>query len=1196
MKELSRYTGIAWDFMRKFAPIVLIGLALVLFGLSFSSLSYQIKLDREISKVQSQLHKRQKIIEQYSQRAAESKDDFVSFDDLPEDMVIYCYKNDTLKSWTHQFPISNDEIKAFSFGYRLQSTGERNQNFAPLAYIGSKEQYANLGSAWYIVNTRFSGDFSKKIVSGILVRTDYPSGYLENEVNKHLHIGKGFTTIDINNDDSAIVYGRGGEPLFSIVSETPSAFASSSSPLAWVSFLLCIVAVFIYHLTKKNWRSFWLVIAVLVIVRIVSLIYVNALGDSGDLFSPIFYADNDFFNSLGNLLINSTILSLAIYAFFSQRNDIFKRLKKAGKYARIFTRISIGVAVLFLLGYIYFTLRSLVINSNIVLEPFRLADLSFHSFLCFFCYAMLALALLQLIQLLFLFSERWKHVSMFALRPNILFVSLFSLFFVVSIGFNSLSREFETNKVRTGKIAIERDLSMELALIDIDSQIENDTYIAILTSVKAMELIRNRLLDRYFTGDLVQKYNIELTLCTPDNLLDLMTGSEPVGCFQFYDDLVSEYGSPLFEGSHFFFINNFDGKTTYLGVFPFLSSNDNTISRLFIKFTSRYQNSSDSTPLERLGLQAPSTSFLPSDYSYARYVNGRLVSSGGFFNYPVSLLHNYKKGYSITKSKGYLHFVDYLSEDEIVIISRQQRPFLNYVISFSYLFLFFGLFITLFTRWGRSSRWIILPKHSVRRKITLLITGTMMVALLSMGFASVVYVAKLNKSNIQNNTEERLSLVRNALSEHCKYALRYSQVVTPEMLAAVDEVSGINDCDINLFDTKGVLIVSTKSELYNQFIISKRMNNKAYDAIIRERSGQYITVESIGGMSYYSLYAPLFNADGEMVAIVNVPYSSRNMDVNYQAVSTISAVINLYLILLLAALLLGYFVSNSMVRPLSEIKRKIEKLALPGNRNRHIKYRNSKDELGVLIESYNRMVDDLEESTRRLARQEREQAWKEMARQIAHEIKNPLTPMRLSIQYLLRLKSENVPGWEEKLEKISHSLIEQIDTLSNTANEFSSFSKYFTEDVTYVDIDALIREQAILFDNRDSISIRYLQNTENAVIQTRRNQLSRVFVNLITNSIQAIENSGQEIGHIKITLSEIMDGEIKRYKIDFEDNGPGVSEENLPKLFTPNFTTKSGGTGLGLAICKSIIDQNQGSISYSRSSLGGACFTILLTP
>ncbi len=1191
MKKGRTYLKDSLEMLGRNFPAIFLMAAIIVFAFSFRSISYEKRVSNEVKKVAEALHRRQKIVEQYAIKALEAKGEWRDFDDLPEDMVIYCYRNDSLCSWTHQFPVANDAIRAYSFSYRLQYANDRNIWSTPLAYIGIKEQYVNLGSSWYIVNTQISKDFSTKVVTGILVRTEYPSAYLKDRVNRHLRIGEGFTTESIHNDDSAIVYGIEGEPLFSIVSDAPSSFSGVGSPLVWISFLLILVAFFANHYNRHNLKSFLYVLAALLFVRAASAVYLGHISNPGEIFSPIYYADTNFFNSLGNLLINSTLLSLAVYSFFVLRYRIFRRLKSASRRMEILTVALVGLlSVLFALYSFYF-LKSLVLNSNINLEPFKLSELSLYSFLCYFCYGLQVLALQQLIQLVLFFSGRWRHTSMFSWKNMIGYIVMVSLLSVLTIGHYGAKKVFESNRVRTTKLAVDRDISLELELIEMEQQISNDSFIGVLTSVKAVDLVRNRLLDRYIPAGVVQQYDIEMTICSPDNLLDLRTGAQPVGCYQFYDDMAAEYGTPLFSGSKMSFINNYDGKTTYLGSFSYMDSNDYTVSRLFVLFTSKYQNATAGNPLEILGIQQPSNSYMPRLYSFAKYHNGRIVTNKGTCRYPVSPdFFGAKEGYYMLNKDGYTHFVNKISADDIVVLSRPRQPFFTHIVSLSYFVIFYGLFVLLFTRWARQSKLIILPKHSIRRRVTFLIIISMVVSLLSMGIGSVSYVARLNRENTREMAQDKLSMVRKALSEHCQYALRYNDVLTPEMSAAVAEVSGISGCDIELYDVNGVLLASTKPEIHEQLIVGKRMNHKAYREICLNRSTSYMTVESIVGMTFYSLYAPLFNADGDMVAVVNIPYTKQSGDVRETAVSTISTIANIYLVLLIAAILLGSFMANSIARPLAEIKSKIDRLALSGT-NRHIKYRNQKDELGVLIESYNNMVDALEESTRRLAQQEREQAWKEMARQIAHEIKNPLTPMRLSIQYLMRLKRENVPGWEEKLEKISHSLLEQIDTLSETASEFSSFSKSFSEEIAPVDIDQVIREAAVLFDNRTDISILYVQNVEGAVTEARRTQLSRVFVNLITNSIQAIEGAGVEHGQVKISLDGNPDS---GYIVKVEDNGPGVSEENLDRLFTPNFTTKSGGSGLGLAISRNIIEQMKGGISYSRSSLGGACFTVKL--
>jgi nitrogen fixation/metabolism regulation signal transduction histidine kinase len=247
------------------------------------------------------------------------------------------------------------------------------------------------------------------------------------------------------------------------------------------------------------------------------------------------------------------------------------------------------------------------------------------------------------------------------------------------------------------------------------------------------------------------------------------------------------------------------------------------------------------------------------------------------------------------------------------------------------------------------------------------------------------------------------------------------------------------------------------------------------------------------------------------------------------------------------------------------------------------------------------MVKDLSDSTRQLAQAERDYAWSQMARQVAHEIKNPLTPIKLELQRLIRLKQKNNPAWEEKFDKVAAVILEHIDILADTANEFSTFAKLYSEKPTLLDLDKVLKDQLLIFDNKEKVKISYV-GMEDALVLAPKPQLIRVFVNLITNAIQAVEirlketeEQGGETFEGKVMVFLRNSTKEGYYDIVIDDNGSGVKDENLDKLFTPNFTTKSSGTGLGLAICRNIIEKCDGEISYQKSFvLGGASFTVTI--
>ena len=289
---------------------------------------------------------------------------------------------------------------------------------------------------------------------------------------------------------------------------------------------------------------------------------------------------------------------------------------------------------------------------------------------------------------------------------------------------------------------------------------------------------------------------------------------------------------------------------------------------------------------------------------------------------------------------------------------------------------------------------------------------------------------------------------------------------------------------------------------------------------------------------------------------------------------------------------------NALFSPLIEMGKKMNVADI--HNLEYIIYKRD-DEISSLVDAYNRMVKALSESTRQLTLAERDKAWSQMARQVAHEIKNPLTPIKLQIQRLIRLKKNGNQAWEERFDEVSSVILEHIDILTDTANEFSTFAKLYSEEPVLMDLDQALKDQLLIFDNKENIRIQYI-GMEKAFVMAPKPQLIRVFVNLITNAIQAVEISQKEAGEsgeapkegkVMICLrNSIRDG---YYDIVFDDNGPGVNDENLEKLFTPNFTTKSSGTGLGLAICRNIIEKCEGEISYQKSFvLGGASFTVTI--
>jgi len=365
------------------------------------------------------------------------------------------------------------------------------------------------------------------------------------------------------------------------------------------------------------------------------------------------------------------------------------------------------------------------------------------------------------------------------------------------------------------------------------------------------------------------------------------------------------------------------------------------------------------------------------------------------------------------------------------------------------------------------------------------------------------------------------------------------------------------------------------------------MNPEAYKQMRINEKVRYIHQENIGSLEYTSAYALFRDADNKKIAYINLPYFTKPGALQKEISNLIVTVINLYVVLFIISAIVAFFMANKITQPLRMLQNKFMGVEL-GKQMEQINY-SKKDEVGALVTEYNNMVVKLAENIELLAKTERESAWREMAKQVAHEIKNPLTPMKLSVQFLQRSWTDNDENFEKKLEKYTQALIDQINTLSNIANEFSSFAKMPKPHNELVNLVQKLENTINLFSHTDNVELGAdLGNYETLNILADKEQISRVFNNLIKNAIQAIPSDRKGQIFVSLTASEGM------VLVKIKDNGGGISEEQKDKLFIPNFTTKSTGMGMGLPIVKQIIESADGKIWFESELNVGTEFYIEL--
>jgi len=402
----------------------------------------------------------------------------------------------------------------------------------------------------------------------------------------------------------------------------------------------------------------------------------------------------------------------------------------------------------------------------------------------------------------------------------------------------------------------------------------------------------------------------------------------------------------------------------------------------------------------------------------------------------------------------------------------------------------------------------------------------------------------------------------------------------------VREVSEIHGTDINIYDTQGELRLSSNPFIYDKGILSSRMNPEAYYRIHRQKLVQFTTTEQIGGISYQSIYSPVRDEDGNPYAYLNMPSFDSQEELKREISNFLVTIINLNAFIFLIAGVIALFITNRITASFSLISEKMRAVNL-GQHNDEIQW-NRNDEIGELVKEYNKMVLKLEESAAALAKSEREGAWREMARQVAHEIKNPLTPMKLSIQYLQKAIQSNNGDVKQLTFNVANTLVEQIDHLSKIASEFSQFANISNAHNELFDLHEILQSLSSLYDSNDLVVFTWKPVDGPVWVFADKTQMNRLFTNLLQNAMEATENRELRLVEVKEEWGE------DTIIISVHDNGQGIPATTQSRIFTPNFTTKTSGTGLGLAMSKGIVEQARGRIWFETSETDGTTFFVSL--
>lgn len=1128
------------------------------------------------------------------------------------------YYNDTLVEWTN-----------CPFILSLQ-----------LDTIPLSERVVFLSNSWYTKQIAYRGD--SLIVGLVMVRNEFPyeNKFLSNRFQSDFNVSNE-VQLQLSHDENGFdIVDSGGEFLFSLTEKAAHERNQIHINISIVLYFVFIVILLaslhelIKRLRKRHFKIV-VVLGLLVVLGTVRILMVKYKIPYIFYVSPLFdfqyFAASEFIPSLGDLLINVIVL-----LFFVVQIRLFIREKTIRKTAFWVKNMVVYLSPLVIALWYYgvnHIIKTMVFNSNVSFGLYNFLNLSFLSFVGIFIISLLLYSFVVLLNAYVLTFSRVYTLKQFARSSFVSYAVAIGIFFlgesasnavfeslvfvIINLSFVYLyfiqrkkigfyykvlimiifafyaqyqiqhyyeQRQDSIQRLYAISIADEHDPVAELLLQRLDTVMRNDSIlIEYMMNPKGREGEINEYLQEIYFSGFLKRYELRSTVC--GNSVGFEQANQLSNCEPYFNNFLKKYGLPL-STSNYHFINDYAGGLGYFTRLEYFSP-DSLQTNLYIELTQKLVTEQLGYP--ELLLQDNVTNQHLKNFTFARYKENNLIAQNG--DYPYSL-HTpkvkRKEEFSVSRKSGYIHLHYSIGKDSEIIVSRRELKFFDKMVSFSYLFLFFFIvFIFVDMPMTVISQGYSFVFLDFKKRIQFSIISILLLSLLLIGGSMIYLNYSQYRDSQYENLKEKLFSVVAELNDKFQEDDLFDPYNIEMLYYNLVHLSNVYFTDINIYDRHGELMTSSRREIFDYQLTGNFIDYNAFYELTEKGSPFYIANDNIGDLNYTSAYMGLKDSNDNTIAFLNLPYFAKQEEFAGRLSSLIVTLINIYVMLILIAVAAAVFISGNIIKPLELLKQKLRNVSL-GKQNEPIDWK-SKDEIGSLIEHYNIMVQELAESAEMLAESERKGAWQEMARQIAHEIKNPLTPMKLNIQLLNRAWDSDVDDFGERLKRVSNTLVEQIDVLAATANEFSNFAKISEMNWDDVDLSRVLSSVIGLFADNPKVDIvNECSEDKSYLVRVDKKKLTRVFNNILKNAIQAIPKESQ--GKIVVWCTEIDNKVI----VSIKDNGAGIKNELRSKLFEPNFTTKSSGSGLGLPICKSIIESFEGEIWFETEHLTGTIFFVKL--
>lgn len=755
---------------------------------------------------------------------------------------------------------------------------------------------------------------------------------------------------------------------------------------------------------------------------------------------------------------------------------------------------------------------------------------------------------------------------------------------LTSLYYNGSRKRENAQMVTLAETLLEkRDKAFEGAFSSFAEQASTDTILREMTFSESnvlADVILGYTQELLFDSTL-KTYVATLTLCEPDEEIAI----EPEGyisqCRDYFTQKIADNDHEEIDDNLYFMdYNTLDPN--YLGKIAITSADTTRQKTLYFEF---YK------PIAPEGFGFPqllreNSALNRNDYSVALYKHNVLAYKYGRYVYP-----NFPSSLNLTDgqfsvSQRYKHYAMKGNGENQIVVSTPRKGWSEITAPFA---LFFLALLVPFLL----VMWMVQPhqnhrrnNRSFRQRLQTVVLSTLAIAFIAVGPVSVVYMRSLynqKTTQTQFQTTRTLALEMNKAIAQDGASKNLTKWAWDDIL---QHYSGTFFTDMNLYGLDGTLVATTRQEIYDLNLLAPIMNAEAYKNMSGNKALFHTQEERLGKGRFESAYIPLTDAQGNTLAYLNTPYFSSVTDLQKEIKGFVLTYINIILVLLGIALIIVIRVTNRLTEPLSLIQTKMRGFKID-RKNEPIEWKGN-DEIGALVKQYNQLIVELENSANELKRTATESAWRGAARQVAHEIKNSLTPMRLSVQMLQR-NIDNGKATPEQIQRTTNTLIEQIDALSDIASSFSRYAKLPENHPQPLDLSELVQNVVSLYDHEENITFIYdFDPKQDHTINGDKTNLNSAIGNIVKNAAQAIGNKPD--GKVRVALESAG----SKFVVVVEDNGKGIKDEDKERIFLPNFTTKSGGSGVGLSLAYNIVQAAGGTITFESQEGEGAKFVVEL--